>query len=68
MNTHELNSIQAAALVGVAEAIQTYADDISLDPYGEQRQYERDLHLQEHLRALAIHLGEKAGELLCAGK
>lgn len=40
----------------VAKAIRDYAKGIYLDPYGDQREYERDSHLRDHLILLASHL------------
>ena len=62
-----LTDMQAGALVAVAKSIDEYADSILCDPYCDMRQYERDSHLQEHLRGLASHMRDGAAETLCDG-
>lgn len=58
-----LNSVQAAALLAVADAIKDYADNMRV-PFilegGTMRESKRDVHTQEQFRALAEHLQETA--------
>ena len=54
-----LGSVQAAALLAVADAIKSYADEMYWDD-GYPRLYERDIHIQEQFHALAEHLRETA--------
>ena len=59
-----LKQTQAAALLAVSKSVKEYADGMTLDIYGDTRQYERDWHTQDHFRQLADHLKEAAQELV----
>ena len=57
-----LSSVQAAALLGVADVLEAHAKGIYCDAYGDTREYERDIHLRDNLLSIAESMRERASE------
>ena len=64
-----LDSVQAAALLAVADVVEEYAEGIYIDVYSSDvRGTERDAHLKEHFLALAQSLREREDIFQCSGE